>query len=112
MSYIVPDTAKKIILQSTGRKWREFKSNLRSYYVIPYADQPKLLKFPPADYICIEQAHWDIFVASRLSDEFLEVREKQKARRKMKEYPHYMSRKGYSNVEQKMMYLKVILKLR
>lgn len=66
MAYIVPQTTKKIIWQSAGQKWREFKSNLIS----DYADQPELLKFPPADYSFIEKVHWDIFVASRLSDEF------------------------------------------
>lgn len=70
MAYDVPPTARKMVLKSAGQKWREFKSRLSQNYVLPYSHERKLLEFPPADYSFIEKAHWDIFVADRLSDEF------------------------------------------
>lgn len=57
-------------MKSAGKKWREFKCKLTTYYILPHKNQPELLKFPPADYSFIEKAHWDIFVADRLTDEF------------------------------------------
>ena len=58
-------------MKSACQKWREFKSRLTTKYVLPYRDQPELLASPPADYSFIEKAHWDIFVADRLSPDFL-----------------------------------------
>ena len=71
MAYIVPPSARKLVLQSACQKWREFKSRLTTEYIIPNKDQLELLKFPPADYSFIEKAHWDIFLSGRLTDEFL-----------------------------------------
>lgn len=71
MAFIVPPWARKIILKSACQKWREFKSHLTTDYVLPYSNQLELIKLPPADYSFIEKAHWDIFVASRLTAEFL-----------------------------------------
>lgn len=71
MAYDIPMEAEKMVLQSAGQKWREFKSRLTTYYVLPYRDQPNMLESPPADYSSIEKAHWDFFVADRISDEFL-----------------------------------------
>ena len=58
-------------MKSACQKWREFKSRLTTKYVLPYRDQPELLASPPVDYSFIEKAHWDIFVADRLSPDFL-----------------------------------------
>lgn len=57
-------------MKSACSKWREFKSNLTTAYILPHKNQRELLEFPPADYSFIEKAHWDIFVADRLSDDF------------------------------------------
>lgn len=70
MAFEVPTTARKTVLTSACDKWREFKSRLTTHYVLPYKNKRELLEFPPADYSFIEKAHWDIFVADRLSDEF------------------------------------------
>lgn len=71
MAFDVPSTARKVVLNSACQKWREFKSRLSTRYVLPYRDQPELLESPPADYSFIEKPHWDMFVANRLSNEFL-----------------------------------------
>ena len=70
MAYDIPSTARKMVLKSAAQKWREFKSRLTTDYVLPHRHQPELLELPPADYSFIEKAHWDIFVADRLSLEF------------------------------------------
>ena len=68
---IIPLTTRRIVLKSAFQKWREFKSRLTTTYVLPYRNQPELLESPPADYTFIEKAHWDIFVADRLSADFV-----------------------------------------
>lgn len=102
MAFDIPPTAKKIVLKSACKKWREFKSRLSTDYVFAHCDQPELLEFPPADYSFIEKAHWDMFVASRLTNEYLEIHGKQTKRGELNIYPHCISRKGYANLEQEM----------
>ncbi|XP_062002246.1 uncharacterized protein LOC133720074 isoform X3 [Rosa rugosa] len=99
MAFEVPLEARRMVLSSASHKWREFKSKLTTQYIIPHKDEPELLEYPPADYNFIEKAHWDIFVADRLSDEFMEVHKVQKKKREKNKYPHRMSRKGYANLE-------------
>lgn len=70
MAYVVPPSAKKLVLKSACSKWREFKSRLTKHYILPYLHQPEMLVYPPADYSFIEKSHWDIFVADRTSKEF------------------------------------------
>lgn len=70
MAYVVPPTARSVIMKSACSKWREFKSKLTTAYILPHKNQRELLELPPADYSFIEKAHWDIFVADRLSDDF------------------------------------------
>lgn len=71
MAYVVPPSAKKMVLKSACSKWREFKSRLTKSYILPYLNQPEMLVHPPADYSFIEKSHWDIFVADRTSKDFL-----------------------------------------
>lgn len=70
-AFVVPPEARKIVIASAAQKWREFKSRLTTLYIIPHKDEPDLLEFPPEDYNFIEKTHWDIFVADRLSEEFM-----------------------------------------
>ena len=70
MAFIVPQTAKRMVLNSAGQKWREFKCRLTKHYILPYVDQPEMLIYPPADYSFIEKSDWDIFVPDRTSVEF------------------------------------------
>ncbi|XP_074338922.1 uncharacterized protein LOC141677085 [Apium graveolens] len=102
MAYEVPPLAQKLVLSSTCRKWREFKCNLTTKYIMPYAHEPEILKHPPADYSFIERAHWEMFVAKRTTAEFLELHDTQSKRRELNKYNHRMSRKGYANLEQEM----------
>ena len=70
MAFIVPQSARKMVIKSAGQKWREFKFRLTKDYILPYLDQPELLVHPPADFSSIENSHGDIFVADRTSAEF------------------------------------------
>ena len=71
MAFVVPPSAKKMVLRSACQKWREFKCRLTKYYILPYLDQPEMLEHPPSDYTFIEKSHWDIFVVDRTSSEFM-----------------------------------------
>ncbi|XP_074342783.1 uncharacterized protein LOC141680460 [Apium graveolens] len=99
MAFVLPPSAKKLVLRSAGQKWREFKSRLTTHYILPYRDQPEMLAYPPADFSFIEKAHWDIFVVDRTSPEFLKCHDEAVGRRMLSVYPHRMSRKGYANLE-------------
>ncbi|XP_004292346.1 PREDICTED: uncharacterized protein LOC101299265 [Fragaria vesca subsp. vesca] len=82
-------------MQSAAARWREFKSRLTKVYIVPYLDQPEMLKYPPQDYKFINADHWTQFVTERTKPAFLELRKTQQARRRMNKYPHRLSRKGY-----------------
>ncbi|XP_040361648.1 uncharacterized protein LOC121049142 [Rosa chinensis] len=88
MAFEIPPEARRMVLASASQKWREFKSKLSTQYIIPHKDEPELLEYPPADYNFIEKAHWDIFVADRLSEEFQILHEVQKKKRAKNKYPH------------------------
>ena len=117
------------MLESAAARWREFKSRLTTNYIIPYLDQPELLKFPPDDYRFINVDHWSAFVAERSSPQFLVSllkdfnylrlhnykmwmmnlvsvfqikRVTQQETRKKNKYPHRISRKGYANLEEEL----------
>ena len=53
-----------------GKCFRSFKNFLTMKYIIPFKDQPKLLKRPPIQYTFIEDKDWTIFVKDRLSYNF------------------------------------------
>ncbi|XP_074378405.1 uncharacterized protein LOC141719944 [Apium graveolens] len=99
MAFIVPPTARKLVWESACQKWREFKSQLTTEYILPHRNQPEKLTFPPADYTFIEKSHWEMFVADLLGDDFKKIHEEQVKRSRMNEYHHLMSRKGYANLE-------------
>ncbi|KAL6134529.1 hypothetical protein ACLB2K_066760 [Fragaria x ananassa] len=75
-------------MQSAAARWREFKSRLIKVYIVPYLDQPEMLKYPPQDYKFINADHWMQFMTERTKPSFL-------ARRRMNKDPHRLSRKGY-----------------
>ncbi|RVW90347.1 hypothetical protein CK203_045741 [Vitis vinifera] len=85
-----------------GKCFRSFKNMLAVKYVIPFKDQPEVLKKPPIEYIFIEDEDWTIFVKERLSKRFQDFREVQKERRKKHIYNHHLSRKGYVGLEDEM----------
>ncbi|XP_034697194.1 uncharacterized protein LOC117923048 [Vitis riparia] len=53
-----------------GKCFRSFKNLLTVKYILPFEDQPELLKRPPIQYTFIEDEDWTIFVKDRLSDNF------------------------------------------
>lgn len=67
---MVPKEWKKLVITSAANKWREFKSKLTNWYIMPYLDNPELLEFPPDDYRSIDQHDWDKFVADRTTTKF------------------------------------------
>ncbi|VFQ73125.1 unnamed protein product [Cuscuta campestris] len=99
----VPVTIKNKIwkaVTSANSKWKQFKSTLTCKYILPFRDEPERLRTPPEDFSFLEKNHWDIFVADRLSPEFLKVHDEHVKRVKENKYPHRLSQKGYANLEQ------------
>ncbi|KAL6189020.1 hypothetical protein ACLB2K_040410 [Fragaria x ananassa] len=45
-------------MQSVAARWRELKSLLTNVYIVPYLDQPEMLKYPSQDYKFINADHW------------------------------------------------------
>ncbi|WJZ82942.1 hypothetical protein VitviT2T_002663 [Vitis vinifera] len=89
--------------QLKDKLWDSIENLLTVKYILPFEDQPELLKRPPIQYTFIEDEDWTIFVKDRLSDNFKEYREIQKEIRKKNIYNHHLSRKGYDGLEEEMM---------
>lgn len=70
MAFVLPPKYRKLVLQSAANKWRQFKSELTTKYVLPYKDQPDALEYPPDEYEFIKQHDWELFVKSRLTTDF------------------------------------------
>lgn len=71
MLFKMEESMKTHILSSASTKWRTFKSNLSVIYIVPFKDKPGILNHPPSKYDFIEQTHWETFVRTRLSEEFM-----------------------------------------
>ncbi|KAI5350569.1 hypothetical protein L3X38_003460 [Prunus dulcis] len=84
-----------MMLSSTAKKWKDFKSTLTRQFILPFTKDKEKLKEPPQLYNFIEKSQWATFVASRLSPEFEVVHSEQSQRREKCEYNHRLSQKGY-----------------
>ncbi|KAA0038005.1 uncharacterized protein E6C27_scaffold36G001940 [Cucumis melo var. makuwa] len=100
--FVVDPRSKKSILQNASVCFRNFKSSLTTKHVLPYKKDLEKLKNPPTEYSFIDREHWNIFVASRLTEQFEMVSNKGRERRKNNKYNHRMSRKGYANLTEEM----------
>ncbi|KAA0043011.1 uncharacterized protein E6C27_scaffold75G00860 [Cucumis melo var. makuwa] len=100
--FVVDPRSKKSILQNASVCFRNFKSSLTTKHVLPYKKDLEKLKDPPTEYSFIDREHWNIFVASRLTEQFEMVSNKGRERRKNNKYNHRMSRKGYENLTEEM----------
>ncbi|KAA0046954.1 uncharacterized protein E6C27_scaffold230G001320 [Cucumis melo var. makuwa] len=68
--FVVDPRSKKSILQNASVCFRNFKSSLTTKHVLPYKKDLEKLKDPPTEYSFIDREHWNIFVASRLTEQF------------------------------------------
>ncbi|XP_050939316.1 uncharacterized protein LOC127148927 [Cucumis melo] len=100
--FVVDPRSKKSILQNASVCFRNFKSSLTTKHVLPYKKDLEKLKDPPTEYSFIDREHWNIFVASRLTEQFEMVSNKGREWRKNNKYNHRMSRKGYANLTEEM----------
>ncbi|CAL2247394.1 unnamed protein product [Prunus armeniaca] len=99
MAFVVGQGGKNLVLSSTAKKWKDFKSTLTRHYILPYIKEREKLSQPPELYKFIEKAEWDAFVASRLSQEFVSVHSQHSKIREKLEYNHRLSRKEYADLE-------------
>ncbi|XP_074342968.1 uncharacterized protein LOC141680728 [Apium graveolens] len=91
---IAPES-EKLVLQSAGKKWRQFKADLTAKYVMPFIGKKKKLMKPPKKYAFVGKEPWKKFVAERTSPKWLEQRKLQSNRVGKRKYHHRLSRKGY-----------------
>ncbi|XP_074367777.1 uncharacterized protein LOC141708178 isoform X1 [Apium graveolens] len=91
---IAPES-EKLVLQSAGKKWRQFKADLTAKYVMPFIGKKKKLMKPPKKYAFVGKKPWKKFVAERTSPKWLEQRKLQSNRVGKRKYHHRLSRKGY-----------------
>ncbi|KAL5544883.1 hypothetical protein UlMin_008667 [Ulmus minor] len=87
------------VLSSVAAKWKQFKSRLSTRHIIPFKNNPEILRKPPSVYNFITQKEWEEFVALRLSAKYLKMRENAIAWIRSKKYNHHLSRRGYANKE-------------
>ncbi|KAA0066037.1 hypothetical protein E6C27_scaffold21G00090 [Cucumis melo var. makuwa] len=90
------------ILKTAGTTFRQFKHWLTKKYILPFKNEPELLKRPPYMYSYIDQKQWEEFVRSRLCPHFEDKRKLQQERRKKNKYNHRLSRKGYANLREEL----------
>ncbi|TYK15928.1 putative serine/threonine-protein kinase nek2 [Cucumis melo var. makuwa] len=57
--------SRKSILKTAGTAFRQFKHWLTKKYILPFKNEPELLKRPPYKYSYIDQKQWEEFVRSR-----------------------------------------------
>ncbi|KAL5158878.1 hypothetical protein HKD37_15G043257 [Glycine soja] len=92
---------KKKILQTVGKRWRQFKSDLTSKWALA-ADKDSV-----DDTVCkmydISKEKWTQFCQSRRDPSWENVRKKAQAVQKQNTAPHVMSRGGYEYLEKKLM---------
>ena len=69
-SFTLDSKSRRNCMLTMGKCFRSFKNMLAVKYVIPFKDQPEVLKKPPVEYIFIEDEDWTIFVKERLSKRF------------------------------------------
>ena len=62
---------KKRVLSLAAAKWKQFKSRLSTRHIIPFKNNPEMLRKPPNIYNFITQKEWEGFVALRLSAKYL-----------------------------------------
>ncbi|KAF5195085.1 hypothetical protein FRX31_015326 [Thalictrum thalictroides] len=93
--YVIDSERRKTVLSAIGERWKSFKAILTKVHIYPFKNQPQLLTCPPEKYKFITQEHWDIFVKSRLSEDFQAKSKLQAERRAKNIYNHRLGRKGY-----------------
>ncbi|PIA35546.1 hypothetical protein AQUCO_03500122v1 [Aquilegia coerulea] len=93
--YVIDPERRKTVLSAIGERWKSFKAILTKVHIYPFKNQPQLLTRPPEKYKFITQEHWDIFVKSRLSEDFQAKSKLQSERRAKNIYNHRLGRKGY-----------------
>ncbi|KAL5563426.1 hypothetical protein UlMin_033173 [Ulmus minor] len=54
--------AKNRVLSSATAKWKQFKSRLSTKYIIPFKNNPEMLRKPPIIYNFITQKEWEGFL--------------------------------------------------
>ncbi|KAM2554568.1 hypothetical protein TB2_018676 [Malus domestica] len=99
MAFVLAPKSRKTVLSAASNRWRQFKCDLTTKYIMPFKDDAEALKNPPKEYDFIKQEHWEQFVNGRLTKEFQKLHKEQKERRAKLKYIHRMSRKGYANLE-------------
>ncbi|RVW20636.1 hypothetical protein CK203_109088 [Vitis vinifera] len=64
------DCIEEELYANNWKVFRSFKSMLTVKYILPFKDQPELLKRPPIKYTFIRDEEWTMFVKDRLSENF------------------------------------------
>ncbi|KAL0546092.1 hypothetical protein IC582_015997 [Cucumis melo] len=69
-AFIINSRSSKSILKTAETTFRQFKHWLTKKYILPFKNEPELLKRPPYMYSYIDQKQWEEFVRSRLCPHF------------------------------------------
>ncbi|TYK20459.1 putative serine/threonine-protein kinase nek2 [Cucumis melo var. makuwa] len=98
-AFIIDSRSMKSILKTARIALCQFKHWLTKKYILPFKNEPELLKRPPYMYSYIDQKQWEEFVRFRLCPHFEDKRKLQQERRKKNKYNHILSRKEESELD-------------
>ncbi|TYK05730.1 uncharacterized protein E5676_scaffold98G002150 [Cucumis melo var. makuwa] len=95
-------TTVRVHIPISYQSWKDVPTKLKDKICELIEEDLEKLKNPPIEYSFIDHEHWNLFVASRLTEQFEMVSNKGRERRKNNKYNHRMSRKGYANLAEEM----------
>ncbi|RVW56875.1 hypothetical protein CK203_078518 [Vitis vinifera] len=70
IAFTLDKKSRRNCMLTLGKCFRSFKNTLTVKHILPFKDEPELLKKPPAEYHFIDDEDWNIFVKNRLSEKF------------------------------------------
>ncbi|RVW62898.1 hypothetical protein CK203_059763 [Vitis vinifera] len=70
IAFTLDKKSRRNCMLTLGKCFRSFKNTLTVKHILPFKDEPELLKKPPVEYHFINDEYWNIFVENRLSKKF------------------------------------------
>lgn len=93
---------KKAIMRKVSNRFRYYKNEMYTKFILPNIGKPEKLRDPPVGYTTITPDQWRDFVDQRTSVGWAAVRRKAQQTRNKNKFQHRLSRKGYAGLEEEL----------